>query len=94
MSDMRWNLKQIQRYADSALAELDRTPQQEAIMELMETCQKIDDYYRDYFCEEFKEMDGDDIYNSEGGVNVEFYIEADDWHDISKALRKIKQLQS
>lgn len=58
---------------------------------MLQAVRVLDEHYKE-FCNEFDENDG----SSEGttykqGINIEFYIEADLWHDVSLALRKIDQ---
>lgn len=71
-------------------ADLKVIPEKMAIHDLLEACQKLDEKYKE-FCASF---DTDDKLEpgttyKEGGLSIEFYIEADDWHEISEALRKI-----
>lgn len=74
---------------ENVLHRMDVEPAAGAITDLVEACKVIDDHYKMY-CEEF-DVDDDvprgTTYNE--GVNIEFYIEADWWHDVSLALRKL-----
>lgn len=63
----------------------------EGILALVEACEVIDRQYKT-MCDELDEEVGDDVgMGYEHGISIEFYIEATDWHDISIALRKIKE---
>ena len=53
---------------------------------------KMDERYRE-FCNRFDEEDGKDLgttYEDDFGPSVEFYVEADHWHELSLALRQWK----
>ena len=82
----------IRTTADAVLADLKAAPDRTDIIELLEACEQCDEKYRN-LCFEFDERDGvapGTNYN-EGGLSIEFYIEALDWEDISKALRKLRK---
>ncbi len=57
--------------------------------DLLRTLLILDERYKEFTLswDEDDDEDPGTVYNSKYGVNVEFYIEASDWHDISKALR-------
>ena len=64
------------------------------INDLVEVCLALDAQYKEYFCAENDEEDGMELgttYYSDRGVNVEYYIEANMWHRISKIIRKMKR---
>lgn len=88
---MTFKLEQAQRLIDSALTDLKENPEIDAVDTLLDACESIDLYYKNRFC---KEMDSE--YNDpegttyEHGISLEFYIEADWWHDVSKALRILR----
>lgn len=63
----------------------------EGILALVEACEVVDRQYKT-MCDELDEEVGDVAgMGYERGISIEFYIEASDWHDISIALRKIKE---
>ena len=79
-------------YIEQAEADLSAVPEKEAIHKLIQTCELLDERYKE-FCAEFDEDDGlgeGTTYNNESSMSIEFYIEAADWHEISKALRELK----
>lgn len=78
--------------AERALKKLDEEPSLTAISDLIQACNVVEDYYREEFCpsldREYGEPEGTTY---EQGANLEFYIEADWWHYISLALRRLKE---
>ena len=80
-----------------SLADLEREVKETTaladINDLVEACLALDDHYKIYFCSVNDEEEGfsqGTTYNSETGEYVEYYIEADMWHHISKIIRKMK----
>lgn len=69
----------------SAIQEAKRGPRQLASDALIAACERVDTYYKE-FCEEF----GPETYDEGININIEFYIEAEAWHDISLALRALR----
>lgn len=62
------------------------------IDELLEVIGELDNYYKEEFCaqtDEERDLPTGTTYNMRAGISLEFYIEADDWHRISKAYRKL-----
>jgi len=85
------NLEYAKRYIDAAISKLDETPDKDAIADLLIALEGIDEYYKS-FCESLDEDQGEEIGTSyEHGVNLEFYIESEWWHDVSIALRKLNE---
>lgn len=77
---------------ERALEQLDKQPSLTAISDLIQACSMIEDYYREEFCPALDREYGD----PEGttykvGANLEFYIEADWWHEVSLALRRLQE---
>ena len=60
--------------------------------DLVTAVEEIEDSYKE-FCysldHDFGEAEG---HTYEHGINLEFQIEARDWHNISKALRNLKRI--
>lgn len=85
-------LNAAERLIGAAKEELENAPEKDAIIELLETVQALDYYYREEYLKEYADWDGLTVQElwDEGGVDCEFYIEASTWHDISVALSKIK----
>jgi len=78
-------------YINRAIRNLAKVPEKQAIHEVLEMCGAIDERYKE-FCSEFDEQDGlpeGTTYGKEDGISIEFYLEADDWHKVSLALRKL-----
>ena len=75
---------------EHVLEDLKSAPEKENIVDLIKACELIDEKYQE-MCSEF---DRDDklipgtTYTH--GINIEFYIEANWWHDVSEALRKLR----
>lgn len=77
-------------YIDAALKDLNEAPEKSAIAELLYLLKGLDTYYKEW-CAEHDETVGDDEGTTyEHGVSLEFYLEADDMHDLSLALRKLE----
>jgi hypothetical protein len=57
------------------------------IQELIETCKVVDEQYKQQ-CEKWDADMGSSSYKD--GINIEYCIEAADWHRISLALRKLQ----
>jgi DNA gyrase/topoisomerase IV subunit A len=88
---MKDTLEAIQRLAHAGLAEIEQTPEREHIAKLIEACERLDEYYKDW-CEEIDDEYGDERGTAyEQGTNMEFYIESSEWHNISEALRELRK---
>jgi len=85
------NLQIAKSHLLFALKELETNPKQDSISELLDAIEVIEENYRDRFCpncnSDFDEKKGDTY---ENGISLEFYIESAQWHDISKAFRKLR----
>jgi len=82
-------LTNAKAYIDYAIDLLNETPEKNALAELIQACKALDNYYKEY-CDGIDEDRGESIgttYNE--GISMEFYIEAEAFHDISLALRKL-----
>lgn len=91
------SLERANEILRDSIEKLKATPEKSNIEELLEAIGALDSYYKEEFCTQTDEYDGlpaGTTYNSENGIMVEFYIEADDWHRISKAYRKLVKKQS
>ena len=91
MSDAVRDLEIAKQYLESALKQLDNAPELNAIVDLINACEAIDENYR----EGCLELD-DDWGEKEGttydrGYSIEYYIEASWWNDVSQALRKLRK---
>lgn len=83
------HLNNISRSVQAIEKELQNTPEIEAISELLKACRSLDDYYQT-FCERHDELDGYPLGTTyKEGCDIEFYIEASWWHEISLQLRKL-----
>lgn len=81
------------RFIQQGIEEIEKAPQMNAILGLIEACQHIEERY-EQFCVEQDEDAGDESGTTyKYGVSLEFYIEADDWHRISLQLRKLRELE-
>jgi len=91
MIDIPYELKRAQNIIQQAAKDLESAPEKADIVELIDACERVDLYYKERFCEEldadYEEAEGTTY---ENGISLEFYIEADWWHDISLALRKLR----
>lgn len=61
--------------------------------ELVDALNGFDEIYKEY-CEGIDETNNEEpgtTYNNPYGPNIEFYIEADDWHRVSLALRELNK---
>jgi hypothetical protein len=87
--DTKDYLQTAKRYLDAAIQDLETAPEKTALVDLLRAIRSIDNYYKDW-CDEIDEENNDTQGTTyEEGVSMEFYIEADWWHDVSVALRKL-----
>jgi hypothetical protein len=80
------NLDTARITLNNAIELLKAAPERSAISDLIMACEVIDAQYKQ-MCEDTYQS-GKDAY--ENGVSIEFYIEAEDWHEVSLALRKLR----
>jgi hypothetical protein len=66
------------------------TPAMDIKDELIDLLLELDGRYQDFCWEADTEMLLEKGTTYEQGINLEFYIEASDWHRISKMIRKFK----
>lgn len=91
MTDFKTKLEMANKWLTNAIESLDNLPTEAVIADLIEAVESIDSYYKDW-CDEMDEDNGDEIGTAyENSAYIEFYIEADWWHKVSLALRKIKE---
>lgn len=91
MSEIEDNLIRAKNLIDTSLSDLRSAPEKADISELLDNVQKLDNYYQQY-CDEIDETAGDEIGSTyRDGISLEFYIEAEWWHDISLAFRKFRR---
>ena len=90
--DISDRLQQISHQLTEVSAHLDAAPVKADTADLMAALKVIEDYYKDDFCHncdiDFGESPGT-TYKT--GISLEFYIEADWWHNVSLALRKLNE---
>jgi len=82
-------LNRAKNLINNAIEQIKSAPEKEAVVELIEACQALDVQYKEW-CKEQDEDTGEPngtCYNE--GTSMEFYIESDDWHNISLQLRKL-----
>lgn len=83
-------LEEATRLIQEVAKSLEDSPEHEksqAAKFLIEKCEIIEERYKEY-CEECDDSFGYEPGTSyKEGVNMEFYIESSDWHQISLALR-------
>lgn len=77
-------------YIDAALKDLNEAPEKNDIAELLYLLKELDAYYKEWCTEHDEETGEDEGTTYEHGVSLEFYLEAEDMHDISLALRKLE----
>jgi hypothetical protein len=88
---MKHELEIAKTQIDQALHQLNTAPEKGQIADLIAACEVIDMAYK-LMCRE----DDDDMQVPAGtsykeGMDIEFYIEASWWHDVSVALRELKK---
>lgn len=85
------DLETAQVLISRVLVDLKENPETDALTDLLDACESIDRYYKEHFCAgcdfDFDKKIGTTY---EDGISLEFYIEADWWHDISKAIRILR----
>lgn len=71
------------------LEELAKVPDKSTLVDLFAALENIERHYIEFCasCDEGQEPGS----TYRDGISLEFYIEADWWHDVSVALRKLKQ---
>jgi len=90
-SVIAWDLVRARRLIEDVEEKLKEAPELEAIVELLDAVEKLDNNYRDCFCHDCDLNWGEEPGTTyEGGTSMEFYIESDWWHDVSMALRKLR----
>jgi len=90
MSEIEDSLIRAKNLIDISLNDLRTAPEKADISELLDQIQKLDDHYKRW-CDEYDKLQGEEIGTTyKHGVCLEYYIEAEWWHDISLAFRKIK----
>lgn len=92
MRDIDWDVQRIKNLVESLEQRLNRDSTVGLTAEILDTLDLLDQDYMEY-CSNLDLERGDEpgtAYNDEYGPNIEYYIEADDWHKISRALRKLK----
>jgi hypothetical protein len=93
MSDLKGDLQIIKSIADRAMKTLEKDETVGLTAEMVEAIERMDNRYEEY-CKGLDEEWGEEpgtTYDGEYGPSIEFYIEADDWHTVSRAFRKLKQ---
>jgi len=84
-------LNMAKNLINNAIEEIKNAPEKESIIELIASCQALDVYYKEW-CKEQDEDTGDPVGTCyKEGTSMEFYIESDDWHNISIQLRKLNR---
>lgn len=90
---MQNDLQHAINVIQSVKVQLTQTPETSAIVELIKACEHLDEYYK-RMCDDM-DLDSDDPEGTtyQEGISIEFYIEADLWHDVSVQLRKLRELK-
>lgn len=86
---LSYDMKSVIRGMERIKAKLEDTPEINLIRDLLDAIRGFDAIYKeacDNFDLDFGETPGTS-YNE--GMTVEFYIESDDWHQVSLALRQL-----
>lgn len=82
-------LETIRDRLTKVLALMDAEPAMCQVTDLIESCVNIDEHYK-LLCDEIDDSNDDPMGTTyEVGMNIEFYIEAAWWHEVSKALREL-----
>ena len=83
-------LQYAKNYIDAVLEDLEKTPEKSDIAELLYQVKCLNMGYQEW-CKEMDEERGDPEGTCyEHGVCIEYYMEAEDMHDLSLALRKLE----
>jgi len=91
LSEVEDNLIRAKNLIDVSLNDLRTAPEKADISELLDQVQKLDNYYKEW-CDEFDTDDEAELGTTyRDGIWVEFQIEADWWHEISLAFRKLRK---
>lgn len=88
------DLERAQNLIQRVITDLNEEPEKEALTELLDACESLDRYYKERFCAECDLDYGEEPGTTyEHGISLEFYIEADWWHTISQAIRKLRPIE-
>jgi hypothetical protein len=85
-------INDIIRDLESLALNFEEAPEKGDIIDILEALEQIDIYY-DLWCTDidiYNDKPVGTTYKSNNGISLEFCIEADTWHYISKLLRKLK----
>lgn len=83
-------LLQLSFLVDSIAEDVKESSKNYDILELLSVLKELDEQYRDW-CSEIDDEYEEEIGTTyENGISLEYYIEAETMHTISKLLRKIK----
>ena len=89
---IRQKLNTAASLIQSAKQDLNTIPEIEAIQQLIQVCEAIDRHYREDFCPSVDDESGEEKGTTyKYGVCMEYYIEAEWWHNVSLALRKLRK---
>lgn len=93
-NSLKYKLDTIIKLASQCQAKIDGAEilgNNKHIYNLIEKCQQLDVHYKQY-CDEVDEADDAEPGTTyRDGISIEFYIEADWWHDISLILREMNK---
>ncbi len=88
---IKYRLEQAECLIKGILQELDSAPEKSEIAGLLAACDVIDEKYKE-FCDNHDDFSGEEAGTTyKNGINIEFEIEADWWHDVSLLLRKLRE---
>jgi hypothetical protein len=93
--DMEWSTERAISDLEMALEQLKKNRAVGLSAELLDAIEALDEHYKE-FCSELDiqdDLEPGTTYNDDCGVPIEFYIEADDWHNISLAFRNMRKSQ-
>ena len=87
---IEYNLKQAQHQIQGCIDLLNMIPDKAVLAEIFQILQRLDADYKNW-CDEYDEQCGDGAigFTYENGISLEYYIEAETMHDLSKLIRKL-----
>jgi len=87
---IEYNLKQAQHQIQGCIDLLNMIPGKVEMAEIFEILRRLDEDYKRW-CDEYDEQYGDGAVGLtyEEGISLEYYIEAETMHDLSKLIRKL-----
>lgn len=92
-NSLKDKIQSAQRSLGSVIETIDDLPKLEALNDLMTVLDIWDYRYKEHctMVDEDNGLEEGTTYNADFGESIEYYVECDDMHSLSKAFRALKQ---